>query len=295
MEKIIKILEENRLYDDCPIYVKVNKKDDFLKNYKINNTSYNPLPSNIKRNNDGYILLSELPFIISDLDTNTRRKAFWILLDNGSRFFIKTEDDDEMENELLFKELAKILNIPCANYDIAILGDKTYTISNSFLGIDDFIFDYYELNKYQHQEYVDIDKLLDKAKEINQDLFLRKTLVIDGLVKNVDRFPKNFRTIINNGQNIICPLFDNGLRVKALVTEPYINNSSNFNTIIEYLMQDNNFKNWIYNYIINKDIPDIRQIIQNEKNIYIDDKTYDSFLTYLNEGKAIIKQAYKNS
>ena len=60
-------------------------------------------------------------------------------------------------------------------------------------------------------------------------------------------------------------------------------------------MQDNNFKNWIYNYIINKDIPDIRQIIQNEKNIYIDDKTYDSFLTYLNEGKSIIKQAYKNS
>ena len=51
------------------------------------------------------------------------------------RVVVKEENEDEMENELLFQELCKILNIPCANYDIGLLNSNKYLISNSFLAL----------------------------------------------------------------------------------------------------------------------------------------------------------------
>lgn len=295
MTKVISILEENKLFDNNPQKIQVNKIADFFNNYKINPTSYNPSPKTIKRNSDGYIMLDVLPYIISDLKTNTRKNSFWMLLDNGSRVFVKKAEDDEMENELLFQELCKILHIPCANYDIAVLNDNKYLISNSFLGINEIVFDYYDLEKSKLKSYVDVDEMLKKAKKINQEQFLRKTLTVDGVVKNVDRFPKNFRTILSRGENKICPLHDNGLRDKARITMPFIGNSASFNNILEYLMQDKEFKNWVKNFILRKKFPDFKDIIFNEKKIYIDSKTYDEFQTNLHEGKLLVKDAYKNS
>ena len=133
MTKVISILNKNNLFDNNPEKIQVNKIADFFNNYKINPTSYNPFPNNIKRNNDGYIILNELPYIISDLDTHTRKTSFWMILDNGSRIFVKDAEEDEMENELLFQELCKILNIQCANYDIAVLNDNKYHATLTFI------------------------------------------------------------------------------------------------------------------------------------------------------------------
>ena len=295
MTKVINILNENNLFDNNPEKIQVNKIADFFNNYKINPTSYNPFPRNIKRNNDGYIMLDELPYIISDLNTHTRKTSFWMLLDNGSRIFVKEAEDDEMENELLFQELCKTLNIPCANYDIALLNDNKYLVSNSFLGTEDIVFNYYGLTNCGNKAYVDIDEILIKAKKINQDLFFRQTLTIDGLVKNVDRFPKNFRTILGKTGNRICPLFDNGLRDKARITMPFIGNSASHYKILEYLMQDESYKKWVEQYILNKKISNIKEIIQTEKKIYIDSKTYDTFEINLEDEKQLVKDAYKNS
>ena len=292
MSKVISILEENRLFDDRPEEIYVNKIADFFNNYKINPTSFNPFPKNIKRNNDGYIMLNELPYIISDLNTGTRRNSFWMILDNGSRIFVKEADDDEMENELLFQELCKILNIPCANYDIAIINGFKRLVSNSFLALDEYLVDYYGLS---NKTYIDIDKILIKADELNHGLHFKQTLTIDGLVKNVDRFPKNYREIYNGHRHRICPLFDNGLRDKARITMPFIGNSASFYTILEYLMQDKEYKNWVEQYILNKKIPNIKEKIQNKKKIFIDNKTYDEFEMNLHQGKTLIKEAYKNS
>ena len=60
-------------------------------------------------------------------------------------------------------------------------------------------------------------------------------------------------------------------------------------------MQDKEFKNWVNDYILTKEIPNIREFIKNEKKIYIDSKTYEMFETNLEEGKQLIKDAYKNS
>ena len=69
-DKIIKILEENRLYEDKPDLIETNKINDFFKNYKLNKSSNNPLPSTIKRNKDGFLILDNEPFIVSDLKTD---------------------------------------------------------------------------------------------------------------------------------------------------------------------------------------------------------------------------------
>ena len=295
MSKVINILEENRLFDDRPDEIHVNKISDFFNNYKLNPTGYNPFPNNIGRNSDGYIILNDIPYIISDLDTNTRKNSFWMILENGSRIFVKEAEDDEMENELLFKELCKILNIPCADYDIAILNDNKYLVSNSFLGINDIVYDYYGLDNHNGKYYVDVDKMIEKAKKIDQQDFFNRTITIDGLVRNVDRFPKNFKTILSNGENKICPLHDNGLRDKKRITMPFIGHSASFYNILEYLMQDDAYKKWVEQYVLNQRIPNIKKIIRNKKNIYIDNKTYDIFETNLNEGKQLVKEVYKNS
>ena len=295
MNKVINILEENRLFDDKPDEIYVNKIADFFNNYKINTTSHNPFPTNIKRNKDGYIILNELPYIISDLDTHTRKNSFWMILDNGSRIFVKEAEDNEMDNELLFQELCKILKIPCANYDIGILNGNKYLISNSFLGINDIVYDYYDLENHKEKYYVDIDKMIEKAEKINQQGFFKKTITIDGLVRNVDRFPRNFKTILSNGENKICPLHDNGLRDKKRITMPFIGNSASFNNILEYLMQDESYKQWAKHYVLNQKIPNIKKIIRNKKKIYIDNNTYYIFEDNLKEGKQLVKDAYKNS
>ena len=46
---IIRILEENRLYDDNYSDVYVNKAQDFLQSYKLNKGHVNKIPKSIKR------------------------------------------------------------------------------------------------------------------------------------------------------------------------------------------------------------------------------------------------------
>lgn len=293
MSKIISILEENRLFDDCKDEIYTNKIADFFNNYKFNSTSSNPFPSYIKRNKDGYILLNDIPYIISDLETKTRKQSFWMLLDNGSRIFVKEAEEDEMENELLFQELCKTLNIPCANYDIALYNGDKFLVSNSFLAVNEIVYDYYKL---EGLDYVEIDDILFYANEINQGMHFKQTLTIDGLTKNVDRFPHNFKSILTEEhKNRICPLFDNGLRDKFRITMPFIGNSASYNSILEYIMQDEKYKNWIKSYILDKKIPNVKDIIFRKKGIYIDKNNYDKFKTDLTEGKKLIKQVYKNS
>ena len=61
MDTIIKILKENQLYDNNIKEVYINKKQEFLNNYKINKSSKNKIPNTIKRNNDGFLILDTEP------------------------------------------------------------------------------------------------------------------------------------------------------------------------------------------------------------------------------------------
>lgn len=294
MKQIIEILNENNLYVGSKDNIISYKKDAFLSNYKLNRSSKNVFPKHLERNNNGYLVLDNEPFILTNKRETGNSNTIWILLSNGARVLLKEIPRIERENELLFKELCKELDVPCANSDIVTLDGKIYFASLSFLAPKEFLEDYYELRK---KAIINVVDLIDNAKEINQDYFLRKVLTCDILSENIDRFPNNLKVIRNKKQRRISPLFDNGLLRdgKAKVTTPYINGSFDNDDILEFLMQDEYYRVWAFNKIISKQMPNFKKRIFEEKKIYIDDKNYEYFKESLENGKTLVLDAYKNS
>lgn len=293
MNYIISILEENRLYDDNYNEVYTNKIDLFMRNYKINRTSKNKIPNSIKRDSNGFLILDNEPYIISDLVPNGHNESFWMLLSNGSRILLKNLNEHELQNELLFKYLCKWLNIPCANNDAAIFQGQTFLLSPSFLSPNKYLLDYYNI---EGKNIIDLNKLLLDAFEIKQDSFIRKMLTVDILAKNYDRFLGNFKVIKSNKQIRICPLFDNellgnygkGKMIRLTSFKGFIDNAE----IIKYLKQDPAFKEWCFKNIVLNPMPNFKQEVFNEKKLYIDDGIFNEFNNNVNEGKALILDLY---
>lgn len=294
MKRIIQILKDNNLlgsfYGDFGVY----KMDEFIKQYKINKGSKNKFPSNIKRDFDGAFDLNDQPFIISDKDEPGNSFTKWIILSNGARVLLKEINQTEMENELLFKELCKELNIPCANVDIVTFEGVNLLASPSFLALNETLIDYYKL---EDKAIMDIDDMINKGKKIGQDIFIRKVITCDILAENIDRFPNNFRVIQSPTKKRICPLFDNGLlrEGKARTSLPYVNDSYDNDDILEYLMQDVEFKKWTYDKIITKTYPNFKEKLYQEKGIYIDKDNYEYFKESIENGKMLVLNAFKNS
>lgn len=297
MRYIRKVLDENKMLENN--FLQSNKMQEFKKTYKLNVSNKNCFPKNIKRNKDGYIILDDIPFIMTkEENKDGHNNTYWLILENGSRILLKEVLYTEIMSELLFKELAKKLDVQSANYDVGILNNKIYLISPSFLRIGEKLVDYYNLSFNNYE--VDVKELTDKAKKIKQDLFIRKMLTIDMLSENEDRFPNNFRTIQSKKNIRICPLYDNGIleinNMKLFFKHyPSINGSIKDDDILNYLMQDDEYKKWCFKKIISRQMPNFRNQIYNDKGVYIDDNVYDSFNKTVNDGKALILDNFKNS
>lgn len=295
MEKIIKALEENRLYDDGDEKIISNNEDDFFKHYKLNKSNKNPLPSCLTRNKNGFLNLDDEPFIISDLKTDGHNDNKWILFKNGSRALLKSVDYNEISMELLFHELAFKLNIPSAKYDVATLNDKIFLISESFLSIDEYLFDYYNV---EGKTFIDVEQLEEESKKISQDKHLKKTLFIDLLTNHYDRFPHNFKVITDGKNKSIAPLYDNGLcgigmNYKLKFTFPEHKNSIDPKQIIRFLINDKKFKEWILFYIDNINPYYLKDKINQEKKIYVDSNMNELFIKNVKENQSIIKNVLK--
>lgn len=292
MQEIIKILQENNLYEANEKEIIVNKKDEFLRNYRINKGSKNRFPNHLKRNQAGFLSLDDEPFIISNKKVNNSDDSFWILLANGSRILLKDCLFKEMETELLFKELCKELDIACANYDIFLINGKTYLARPSFLSLNEYLYNYYHLTDNTH---IDLRKLIHDSKAIRQDVFVRKMLMIDILVKNENRFPDNFRVIKSPNEMKICPLFNNGIKCENSNLRLVVHGFSKNSEIIEYLMQDEVFKQWCFKKIISrpKPMPNFKETLSNEKGIYVDKN--EKFRSNIEDGRVLTLTAYKNS
>ncbi len=295
MRYIRKVLDENKMLENN--FLQSNKMQEFKKTYKLNVSNKNCFPKNIKRNKDGYIILDDIPFIM----TNTENKdghnnTYWLILENGSRILLKEVLYTEIMSELLFKELAKKLDVQSANYDVGILNNKIYLISPSFLRIGEKLVDYYNLSFNNYE--VDVKELTDKAKKIKQDLFIRKMLTIDMLSENEDRFPNNFRTIQSKKNIRICPLYDNGLAkgtFKFNTIIPSVNGNTDPVDVFSYLMKNEEYKLWVLNKILNKNLYSLNEVIKLEKGIYIDEEITKSFEESIDNGKVILLEAFKNS
>lgn len=295
MEYIRKVLSENKMLENE--YLQSNEIQKFKEAYKLNVSNKNRFPKNIKRNKDGYIILDDIPFIMTKAQNKEgHNNIYWLILENGSRILLKEVSYTEIMSELLFKELAKKLDIQSANYDIGVLNNKVYLISPSFLRIGEKLVDYYNLSFNNYE--VDVKELTTKAKEIKQDLFVRKMLTIDMLTENEDRFPNNFRTIQSRKNIRICPLFDNGLArgtFKFNTIIPSIDGDTDLTYVFSYLMQNEEYKLWVINKILNKNLYDLNEKIRLERGIYVDEDITLSFEESIDNGKVILLDALKNS
>lgn len=294
-EKIIKTLEENRLYNDNYHEVYINKIQDFFDSYHVNKSSKNKLPKSVKRNKDGFLILDNEPYIISDLIPDGHSEAFWMLLSNGSRILLKEADYEEIQNELLFKYLCKWLDIPCANNDVALFEGNVYLLSPSFLSLNEFLLDYYEVKK---KKSIDVKELTEKAKQINQDSFVRKTLLVDMLTDNQDRFPNNFKVISGNDKTRICPLYDNGMLrqcKKWSYVTLFVGESQDNYDIISYLIGSPEFKSWCLNKLISKSYPSLKKQIYADKGIYVDDALSNAFDKDVKDGISLVLDAFKHN
>lgn len=295
MEYINKVLKENKMLENE--FLQSNKMQEFKKTYKLNVSNKNHFPKNIKRNKEGYIILDDIPFIMTKAkNKDGHNNTYWLILENGSRILLKEVCHTEIISELLFKELAKKLEIQSANYDIGLLDNKIYLVSPSFLRIGEKLVDYYNLSFDNYE--VNVRELTDKAKKLKQDLFVRKMLTIDMLTENEDRFPNNFRTIQSKKNIRICPLFDNGLArgtFKFNIIIPSINGNTDSVDVFSYLMQNEEYKLWVLNKVLNKNLYDLNEVIRLEKGIYIDEEITKSFEESIDNGKVILLDALKNS
>ncbi len=288
--EINEILEKNRIFNDDYNLVEVNNKEEFLKNYKFNRTDIHKIPKGIVRNNNGFLILDNVPFVSNFYLGDGHNQSYWLLLSNGSKIFLKSVEYDEICMELLFQELANSLDIPSAKYDVATLNDKIYLASNCFISTEDLIFDYYDVER---KKEVLIEDLMLKACEIKQEQFVKEMLTIDLLTNHKDRFPYNFRTILRNKQNIICPLYDNGLcgldeKVRKGYILPTYQGSNNFIDIISFLLTDEHYRNWCLNYVIKEDVSLYKGKILMEKGICIDQDINDIFVENVNNGQSLI-------
>lgn len=286
--KIETVLEKNRILNDVYNEIYVNKEAEFFKNYKFNPTSIHTIPDYISRNKNGFLVLDDAPFIINSFLSDGHNEALWLLFDNGSKILLKNVENDEMHMELLFQELANSLNIPSARYDIVIINGKTYLSSECFISVDDLIFDYYDVDR---KKDIPIEGLIRKAKKINQEEFVKKMLTIDILTNHKDRFPNNFRTIIRDGKQIICPLYDNGLcglSEKEKYVLPSYQGSNDIEDIIFFLLKDPKYYNWCLKNVLSEDASLYSSKILEEKSIYIDKDVNDIFEKNVTEAQSLI-------
>ncbi len=293
---IIKVLEENRMYDDNYDGVLINKAEEFFRTYHFNNTNENPIIKDAKRNKDGLLNFSNLPYIISDLKSDGHNEAFWILLANGSRIMCKKVEQDEICMELLVSEFLEKIKMPHALYDVMSLNGKTYLISQSFLSPNEYLYNYY----YTDDTFLDISAVLSKASEINQEFYMMKTMLIDLLIDNKDRFPHNAKVIMDGSTAKPCPLFDNGIaclteKYKEFYVIPSLMANTDFDNIISYLFSNNKLLKWFLLNVQNVDFLGLNKLIREKKNgLYVDEEVNDLLMTTLDKNLRKANNIVKN-
>lgn len=301
--KIIKILKQNHLYDETRA-LKIrdcNKLSEFLDTYKINHTNKQKLPNNITRDENGRIILDEIPFIPSNKKVDGRHKNTWIILNNGTKLFIKNDRKHYYnECELIIMYFLKSLNINCANYDIATFKNNELLISPSFLRNGEEIIKPFE-------EIPKLNEGYETLKAHNSEIHFLKTCFADRIYGNIDRFPLNFGIITGgkicnrNAQDRICPLFDNFDDNSTFFREekygffPYLDkNILSCNEFINYLLEYEEIMHWVNGPLRETNLYNVVQKLCKEKNIYVDDETYSKFQNFFKDSETIINEELKN-
>lgn len=294
VDYIKKVLEENHLISDTNFNNEYNRITEFFNTYRINPTGKQRIPDASRSN--GMLCLEEIPFIkVGKKDNNT-----WLILNNGTKLLIKTNREHKYnEGELLIMYFLKQLNMTCANYDIATYKDKEYLISTSFLRNKELIRKIFDNPPIIKDGY-------DLMKQYDGQIHFLKTCFADRIYGNIDRFPSNYGVIsggrCNNkdARERLCPLFDNVSKYSILIREekfgffPSIDeNINSCEEVFSYLLKYEEIMNWVKGPLKKANLYNAAERMKKEKEILIDNKTYQEYESFFKDSEVLINNALK--
>ena len=290
--KAIDILKENNLFDEEENSdIKTNNFEDFLKTYSFNK-GISKLPQTITRDSKGYILFNEIPFIESNKEIFKENpfmhnNCAWFLLNNGSKILLKEDENDILTQELLIMYFLKSLNLNCADYDGAIIDDKKYIISPSFLNHNEEIFD-------PITNPFDLILSYEEYKKYNLEDFYLKTIFSDYIYGNADR-DKNFGIIKKDNRYKNGILFDNAevSLWRNSLNYPSINDNNSIDFIINYLLNYEVIVDWLKTTVKNANLYSCIEKIIKEKGFYIPDEIYKKNEFFFKDSEDIINDELK--
>ena len=304
-QEIIKTLKQNKLYEESPIDVDAcNLVDKFFNTYTFNPTNKQKIPSDIIRDDKGRIILNSIPFIVSNKPANKNRDNKWVILNNGTKLLLKGARKEKYNViELVLMYFLKQMNVNTANYDIAVLDDKEFLVSPSFLRNNEQIILPYSTTPKISDEY-------ENAKKYKGEVQLLKTFFLDRIYGNIDRFPCNYGLITGGYNNKlekglrVCPLFDNAEECGIFIREdkygydffPYVDkeNDSSSNKVFNHLLGYEGVMHWIKAVSKRTSLHDAAEKLYKEKKIYVDNDVYEKMEKFFSDSQKIINEELKN-
>lgn len=299
-EKAVNILKQNHLYDENNNIFNINKEEEFFRTYKMNGSCKAKVPDNITRDSNGKIVLDEIPFIVSNKEEKGRNLGKWIILNNGTKLFLKPNSSSYFsEGELVIMYFLKSLNINTANYDIVKFHDKEYLASIGFLRNGEKLINPFKKTPSINEGY-------ELLKKDNISTHFLKTCFVDRIYGNIDRFPYNFGIITGgklDGKGIqkrICPLYDNFDKFSIFMREETLDyfpglqkEYSSCEEVINTLLGYEEIMHWAHGPLRNSNLYNSAERLRKEKNIYVDSELYNDMEMFFKDSENIINGALK--
>ncbi|HBJ1646730.1 HipA domain-containing protein [Clostridium sp. ZBS20] len=173
-------------------------------------------------------------------------KQEWIVNENNGKIglFKDRKSDKTTDNfsEKIASHIANIIDLPCADIDLAIRNNRVGMVSykinseseNIIEGIQ-FISNLYP--NYNRDKLIDEDTgekysleiILNSIRGLNLERDLFKIFIFDFLIGNTDRHHSNWAILMNNETKnySICPVYDNASSLCSYVSDDHITRSIN--------------------------------------------------------------------
>lgn len=225
---------------------------------------------------------------------------------NGQIYYVKKKNIRYIINELLGELIANYFNVDSVKYILSVGEDSRYILLSKLfdvklenyarindvfcnleiernIGLDNFN----NLNKYVYDGKV---RTLSKDKLEKLQESIKKMLILDFMMGQVDRHRDNYLFYVNSNIVKLLPLFDYELCFR---------NRNNFfdildfdlslDKVINFIKRDSFFQKLLYKSL-DLDMNIILEELQDKNPIILEKKEYDEYKTFVDNKKKLIKE-----
>ncbi len=184
-----------------------------------------------------------------------RSEKIWLVnpenKDIGLFKFPKSTDTTEYLSEKIAADIAKLIDIECAEVEIGKYEKRIGSLSYRINKDDEILVEGIQLiNKYypnyrpeilydgENKEYYSLEMILNSLKEYKFQRDFLKIPLFDFLIGNTDRHQNNWAILKKDEEVKLCPLYDNGSSLCCYITDNNIkgylgNDKVMFNSLVD--------------------------------------------------------------